>query len=89
MARNVSVADDCQLNCRDLSSPAKDNLSLIACSLKMLRIAIAVSDTLFGLTNNPQLPTTSGSDDRLETITGVPQAIASRGGNPNPSKKEG
>src|SRR5204863_495735 len=34
-------------------------------------------------------PTTSGSDDRLEHTTGVPQASASSGGRPNPSYRDG
>ena len=34
-------------------------------------------------------PATSGSDDRLEAIEGVPHAIASRSGRPNPSYSDG
>ena len=35
------------------------------------------------------LPTTSGIDEELLQITGHPQLLASKGGNPNPSYKEG
>ena len=37
----------------------------------------------------PARPTTSGIEEVLETITGVPQAIASNGGKPKPSYKLG
>ena len=48
-----------------------------------------MSSTLNGSKYIPASPTTSGSDVALATATGVPQAIASRGGMPNPSKKDG
>jgi len=33
----------------------------------------------------PALPTTSGKEEVLEHTTGIPQDIASSGGNPKPS----
>ena len=37
----------------------------------------------------PASPTTSGREEVFEAMTGVPQAIASSGGRPKPSYKEG
>lgn len=37
----------------------------------------------------PLSPTTSGSDDVFDVITGHPQDIASSGGKPKPSYNEG
>jgi hypothetical protein len=42
-----------------------------------------------GFTNTAQPPVTSGNDVVLDVIAAVPQAIASSGGNPNPSYKDG
>ena len=47
------------------------------------------SRTLSGFTINPFSPTISGSEDLLDTITGVPHFIDSSGGSPNPSYFEG
>ena len=38
-----------------------------------------------GSTRIAASPTTSGSDETFDVITGVPLAIASSGGSPNPS----
>ncbi len=52
---------------------------------------IAVETELIdsGSTMKAQPPVVSGKAPLSETITGVPQAIASKGGIPNPSYKEG
>ena len=39
----------------------------------------------YGSMSSAASPTTSGSDDTLEVMTGVPLAIASSGGSPKPS----
>jgi hypothetical protein len=48
-----------------------------------------MSKTFSGFTIIAQSPTTSGSELTLVVTTGVPVAIASSGGNPKPSYKEG
>jgi len=48
-------------------------------------IAAASASASPGVTSRPASPTTSGSDDAWDVTTGVPQAIASSGGSPNPS----
>ena len=45
-----------------------------------LNAATSLSGTV-----KPASPTTSGNEETFDTITGTPQAIASKGGNPNPS----
>src|SRR5215218_8856752 len=47
------------------------------------------SSTSYGLNMKAAPPTTSGSEVAPEHKTGVPQAIASKGGSPNPSNREG
>ena len=43
------------------------------------------SSTLWGSIRIAASPTTSGSEEVLEVMTGAPQAMASRGGSPKPS----
>ena len=45
--------------------------------------------SLCGSIRIPLCPTTSGIEVVFEEITGVPQLIASSGGNPKPSYNEG
>ena len=52
-------------------------------SLSTLRIDSANSSTLCGSTIIPAFPTTSGSEEIFEVMTGVPQAMASSGGRPS------
>src|ERR1035441_421956 len=49
----------------------------------------AISKTFSGFTRIAASPTTSGSELTLEHTTGVPQAMASSGGNPKPSYLDG
>jgi hypothetical protein len=51
-------------------------------------MAAAKAVVSFGSTKQavPFLPATSGKDEAVLVITGVPQAIASSTGKPNPSK---
>ena len=42
-------------------------------------------EKLFGLIISPSSPTTSGNEEVLEVITGMPHCIASRAGKPKPS----
>ncbi len=49
----------------------------------------AMSNTFSGFTSRAASLKTSGSDDTLEVSTGVPWAMASSGGNPKPSYREG
>ena len=44
---------------------------------------------LYGFISIPASPITSGIEERSDEITGTPHAIASKGGIPNPSYKEG
>ena len=52
-------------------------------------MAPARASTLSGSTRSPAVPTSSGSAVRSELTTGVPHAIASISGSPNPSKSDG
>ena len=47
------------------------------------------ASTSVGSTSSPASPATSGREEVLDVITGVPQAIASSTGSPNPSYCEG
>ena len=53
------------------------------------RIASAIASTSSGSTSGAASPSTSGNDVEVLATTGVPQAIASSGGSPNPSQSEG
>ena len=50
---------------------------------------VTISLILVGFINMEVPPATSGRDELLEVITGTPQAIASSGGKPKPSKNDG
>ena len=77
-----------QLNCRTCSWPAAiSRPRKLACRVNTSRIPRAMSKTFSGLTIIAASPTTSGSELTLDVITGVPDAMASSGGNPNPSYK--
>ena len=89
MHSRVLLAVFCQLNLEIFLVPRSINLSFNSRSVKILEIDPAMSLTLSGWTNIPPLPTISGKEETLETTVGVPQAIASKGGNPKPSKKDG
>jgi len=52
-------------------------------------MAFAMLPVSFGSTKIPAEPTTSGSDEELEAITGTPFAMASKAGKPKPSVKDG
>ncbi len=54
-------------------------------SFRTLRMAEDNAVVSSGSTIKPASPITSGSDEVLLVTTGVPQAIASKGGRPNPS----
>src|SRR5699024_8219275 len=58
-------------------------------SAKTSSIVLANSISSLGLNINAASPTTSGNEDELEHITGVPQAIDSKTGIPKPSYKDG
>jgi len=58
-------------------------------SVSTLRIPAAIAWGSSGSTNKAASPRTSGRAARPEATTGVPQAIASIGGRPNPSSNEG
>ena len=49
----------------------------------------AHSSGLYGLASKAASPTTSGMDEEVLAITGQAQAMASRGGMPKPSYREG
>jgi hypothetical protein len=57
--------------------------------LATVSIAAVISAILYGLIIKALEPATSGIEETLEVITGVPQAIASRTGKPKPSQSEG
>ena len=48
-------------------------------------IASAIAPAFIGSMSSAASPTTSGSDDTFDVMTGVPAAIASSGGRPKPS----
>ena len=48
-----------------------------------------MAGSLYGSISTPASPTTSGSAETLDVITGAPQAIASSTGIPNPSYSDG
>ena len=52
-------------------------------------MASAIALRSVGSKKSPAGPTTSGSEPAALARTGVPQAIASTGGRPKPSSKEG
>jgi hypothetical protein len=49
----------------------------------------AIEPASYGSTSTAASPTTSGSEDTFEVTTGVPLAMASSGGRPNPSYSDG
>ncbi len=49
----------------------------------------AIAAGSYGSTSTAASPATSGSDDTFDVTTGVPLAIASSGGSPNPSYSDG
>ena len=60
-----------------------------ATSVSNRRRPSAMARGSYGLTNPAASPTTSGSEETLDVRTGVPRAIASSGGKPNPSYTDG
>ena len=78
-----------QVNDRALFNPARPRRRRSSSSSTTFRMAPAIPSTSSGSTFKAASPTTSGSEDTLEHITGQPQAMASRGGRPNPSYSEG
>ena len=68
-----------------LSNPLWLNCLRNDSSVRSRRIAFARPSTSRGSTMIAASPTTSGRDAALEQTTGVPHAIASRGGRPKPS----
>jgi hypothetical protein len=79
----VSVAVFSQLNFLLCSIPFSMYDDLSSVFVSMADAASTIPLTSFGSTNKAAFPNTSGSEDELEAITGVPLAIASNGGNQN------
>ena len=52
-------------------------------------IASSMASTDNGSKYNAASPPTSGRDDAFDYITGVPQLMASKGGSPKPSWRDG
>ncbi len=59
--------------------------NFISLSSRTCSIAFASSSVSKGLIRSAPSPTTSGMEDTLDVIVGVPQQIASRAGSPKPS----
>src|ERR1051325_8566501 len=70
-------------------NPASRNCSRALSSAATADLARLSDLTSSGSTITAASPTTSPSDPRVELITGQPQAIASIGGKPKPSNKDG
>src|SRR3989344_3188851 len=57
--------------------------------LRIVSIALAMAEILYGLISRAPSPATSGIDEVAEVTTGIPQDIASNTGRPKPSKNDG
>src|SRR3989338_1522596 len=85
----VSSAHRCQLKLPACSNPLRF-ASLRHCSssnptlIKLLNVSIS-----FGSHMAAASPATSGKEDEFEQTTGMPDAIASNTGKPNPSYNDG
>ena len=82
---NVSLAVFSQENSLACVNPLDMRFLFRPPSVKTAYTASAKFLVSLGLTNMAVSPKTSGSYPALDATTGQPQAIASRGGNPNPS----
>src|SRR5450432_38991 len=85
----VCVAASSQLNRRARARPVRRISALRDSLAATRRIASAMDSALFGSTRSAADPTTSDRDVPLDVMTGVPQAMASAGGRPKPSYKDG
>src|SRR3990170_7152645 len=85
----VSLAVRSQEKSLQRVRPADTKDAVNSRSPAILSIAADIAPGLPGCTESAASPATSGNDPALTIITGVPQAIASRTGNPNPSRGEG
>jgi len=80
---------DRQVNTRARSRPAVPNCSCNDLSLITRSMPEAISSSFRGSKNRAASPATSRSGGMSEHVTGIPAAIASRTGIPNPSKVDG
>src|SRR5688500_8082868 len=85
----VSRAVRSQLNFCERSNPFMPSCRASAGLSNMNRIAAVQAAVVPGGTMLPAILTTSGKDDVSEVMTGVPHAIAARGGSPKPSYMDG
>src|SRR5262249_28598204 len=75
----------CQENSRARASPRSANSARNPRSVKTSYSLSARATSSRGSNCTPASPTTSGKELAFDDTTGTPQAIASSGGNPNPS----
>ena len=85
----VSRAVSSQLNVRGPRGPAARSRSRSAVSVSRRSMPAAMSSMSCGSTSSAASPAVSGSAETFDVRTGVPQAIASRTGSPNPSYSDG
>ena len=78
-------ADRAHENSRARRGPASRSRALTAVSVRARSMPSAMASVLVGSTSSAASPATSGSDETFEVTTGVPHAMASSGGSPNPS----
>ena len=88
-AASTSVAVRSQLNAFSRANPLFLMWIRKSSSSNTSRMPLAMSNTFSGFTITAASPTTSGREVLSEQTTGVPQAMASRGGKPKPSYSEG
>ena len=80
----ILATDSVHENCRARVRPRATSMSRSGWSVTIRTIARASASTSYGSTSSAASPATSGSDETFEVMTGVPQAIASSRGEPEP-----
>jgi len=86
---NVAAAVVRQSNVRACSSPVALSNTRHFSSVAMRVNAACICPTLPGSSGAAALPSVSASAPQVDDNTGHPQAIASTGGRPKPSKSDG
>src|SRR5215208_6263616 len=82
---HTSCAELSQVNSFARSKPALLKVSRKEEFSRLNSTPCAIDSTFRGSTRSAASPTTSGMAVEYDVTTGVPQAIASKGGDPNPS----
>src|SRR3989344_3189235 len=85
----ISSAVLSHVKCSTRERPFLTRSSRSPASFQRTAIFSASSPEFPGSKRRAASPTASGREAALEEMTGVPEAMASRGGRPNPSERDG